>query len=406
MAVLLDTSLGSIVIDLLWDEVPQASKNFVKLCKKKYYNNNVVHNVERGYWIQTGDPTGTGKGGESIYGRTFKDEINPKIRHDKPGVVTMANKGRKHTNGSQFIITLQPQPMLDGKHTIFGQVAEGMDILEKISSVNCDPTGRPYRNIRIRHTHVLHDPFDDPPGMRFPSRSPSPKPDKWDVEFLPDYKELSDDEGKTIEQINSELQKKTDKTRELVLTLANDKPDIDLKPPDNVLFVCKLNPVTEDEDLEMIFSRFGKVLSCEIIRDYKTGDSLSYAFIEYETREICTKAWLEMDNCLIDERRIRVDFCQSVAKMWGAFQRGGKFALKNKRAFNANKGMSSRKNEERRGRVQMEFGDKHQLQSSQRLRNQKYREKRKRSRSRSRSQEKKRKKKHKKKKKKDKDRRR
>merc|ERR1719361_3022086 len=195
----------------------------------------------------------------------------------------------------------------------------------------------------------------------------------------------------------ADVRKKEDNTRELVLTLANDKPDVDLKPPDNVLFVCKLNPVTEDEDLEMIFSRFGKVLSCEIIRDYKTGDSLSYAFIEYETRDICTKAWLEMDNCLIDERRIRVDFCQSVAKMWGAFQRGGKFALKNKRAFNANKGMSSRKNEERRGRVRMEFGDKHQLQSSQRLRNQKFSQnRRKRSRSRDRDKTKKKRKKKKK----------
>merc|ERR1719361_2739672 len=195
----------------------------------------------------------------------------------------------------------------------------------------------------------------------------------------------------------ADVRKKEDNTRELVLTLANDKPDVDLKPPDNVLFVCKLNPVTEDEDLEMIFSRFGKVLSCEIIRDCKTGDSLSYAFIEYETRDICTKAWLEMDNCLIDERRIRVDFCQSVAKMWGAFQRGGKFALKNKRAFNANKGMSSRKNEERRGRTRMEFGDKHQLQSSQRLRNQKFSQnRRKRSRSRDRDKTKKKRKKKKK----------
>jgi len=87
-----------------------------------------------------------------------------------------------------------------------------------------------------------------------------------------------------------------------------------MKPPENVLFVCKLNQVTTDLDLETIFSRFGEILSCEIVRDKKTGDSLCYAFIEYENEEDAEQAYFKMDNVLIDDRRIHVDFSQSVAK--------------------------------------------------------------------------------------------
>jgi peptidyl-prolyl cis-trans isomerase-like 4 len=88
----------------------------------------------------------------------------------------------------------------------------------------------------------------------------------------------------------------------------------DIKPPENVLFVCKLNPITNDEDLETIFSRFGDILSCEIVRDKKTSESLCYAFIEYDNEEDAEQAYLKMDNVLIDDRRIHVDFSQSVAK--------------------------------------------------------------------------------------------
>ncbi|XP_069454774.1 peptidyl-prolyl cis-trans isomerase-like 4 isoform X5 [Ovis canadensis] len=103
-----------------------------------------------------------------------------------------------------------------------------------------------------------------------------------------------------------------------------DLPDADIKPPENVLFVCKLNPVTTDEDLEIIFSRFGPIRSCEVIRDWKTGESLCYAFIEFEKEEDCEKAFFKMDNVLIDDRRIHVDFSQSVAKVkWKG--KGGKY---------------------------------------------------------------------------------
>ena len=103
--------------------------------------------------------------------------------------------------------------------------------------------------------------------------------------------------------------------------MIGDIPDADAKPPENVLFVCKLNPVTTDEDLEIIFSRFGPILSCEVIRDQKTGDSLQYAFIEFENEDDCVNAYFKMDNVLIDDRRIHVDFSQSLAKVKGIRKR-------------------------------------------------------------------------------------
>jgi peptidyl-prolyl cis-trans isomerase-like 4 len=112
------------------------------------------------------------------------------------------------------------------------------------------------------------------------------------------------------------------KTRAKLLEIIGDLPDADMKPPENVLFVCKLNPVTSDEDLELIFSRFGKINSCEVIRDSKTGDSLCYAFIEFDQEKDCESAYFKMDNVLIDDRRIHVDFSQSVSKVWKRKGRG------------------------------------------------------------------------------------
>ena len=106
-----------------------------------------------------------------------------------------------------------------------------------------------------------------------------------------------------------------------ILEMVGDIPDADAKPPENVLFVCKLNPATTSEDLEVIFSRFGAILSCEVIKDQKSGDSLQYAFIEFENEEDCTSAYFKMDNVLIDDRRIHVDFCQSLAKVKGIRRR-------------------------------------------------------------------------------------
>ena len=158
MSVLLDTSAGEIVIDLYTDQKdsPIASTNFLKLCKLKYYNNCLIFNIQPNLIAQTGDPTGTGDGGNSLYGilnkeknRCFDDEIPPPPltrKFDKIGVVAMANSG-PNTNRSQFFITLRAEDMssFDGKYTIFGEVAEGFEVLEKLNNLYCDGEGRSYQ---------------------------------------------------------------------------------------------------------------------------------------------------------------------------------------------------------------------------------------------------------------------
>lgn len=133
--------------------------------------------------------------------------------------------------------------------------------------------------------------------------------------------DIDDFKGKTEEEIKELIAKRESKANAQILEMVGDIPDADAKPPENVLFVCKLNPVTTAEDLEIIFSRFGPIQSCEVIKDQKTGDSLQYAFIEFENEDDCVKAYFKMDNVLIDDRRIHVDFSQSLAKVKGIRRR-------------------------------------------------------------------------------------
>ena len=173
MAVLLETSLGDIVVDLYIEERPKCSLNFLKLCKIKYYNFSLFFSVQRSFIAQAGDPVGTGEGGESLWGvlkgedyRYFEAEKLPRIKHQKLGTLSMVNNG-SGSHGSQFFITLGEElDYLDGQHTVFGEVAEGHDILMKFNEAYCDKEGRPYQDIRLYHTVVLEDPFPDPEGMK------------------------------------------------------------------------------------------------------------------------------------------------------------------------------------------------------------------------------------------------
>ncbi|RYQ86874.1 hypothetical protein Ahy_B10g106487 isoform B [Arachis hypogaea] len=302
MSVLIVTSLGDIVVDLHTDKCPLTCKNFLKLCKIKYYNGCLFHTVQKDFTAQTGDPTGT-------------------------GTVAMASAG-ENLNASQFYITLRDDlDYLDGKHTVFGEVAEGFEALTRINEAYVDEKSRPYKNIRIKHTYILEDPFDDPPQLAefIPEASPEGKPkDEVDDEVRLEDDWVPMDEQLNPAELEEVIREKEARSRAVVLESIGDIPDAEIKPPDNVLFVCKLNPVTEDEDLHTIFSRFGTVSSAEIIRDHKTGDSLCYAFIEFEDKMSCEQAYFKMDNALIDDRRIHVDFSQSVAKLWSQYRRNQK----------------------------------------------------------------------------------
>jgi peptidylprolyl isomerase len=131
---LFETSKGNIEIELRPDLAPKAVENFTTLAKKGYYNGQIFHRVIQNFMIQGGDPTGTGAGGESIWNQPFEDEFAPNAVFDKAGILAMANKG-PNTNGSQFFITTVPTYWLNGRHTIFGYVKNGFDVVRKIENV-------------------------------------------------------------------------------------------------------------------------------------------------------------------------------------------------------------------------------------------------------------------------------
>jgi len=346
MSVLLETTAGDLVVDLLVDYAPKLCENFLKLCKVKYYNFSPIHSIQKSFSFQSGDPIGplgsleSTDGGSSIWGvispatsaKTFPAFFHPKLKHLERGTVSMATTPQRDNPdvrlaASQFLVTLGDHTdHLDGKAAVFGRVVEGFDVLERINNAIADQNGHPFVDIRIKHTIVLDDPFPDPTGLREPSSSPPPT-DAQIATIRLTEDEASKLAGEADDETLAAAAEKARRDREArtaaaMLTLMGDLPHPDVKPPENVLFVCKLNPVTQDEDLELIFSSCGQILSCEIIRDEKTGDSLQYAFIEFKEKGDCEKAYFKMQNVLIDDRRIHVDFSQSVSKLWQPWQHG------------------------------------------------------------------------------------
>lgn len=147
LVAVIKTNMGTIEIEMFDKLVPKTVENFKGLAEKGYYNGVVFHRVIEKFMIQGGDPTGTGRGGESFWGGKFEDEFNPTLKHDVPGVLSMANAG-PNTNGSQFFITLVATPWLDGKHSVFGKVIDGMDVVEAIGKVQTTkPFDKPVKDV-------------------------------------------------------------------------------------------------------------------------------------------------------------------------------------------------------------------------------------------------------------------
>mmetsp|Transcript_8210 Transcript_8210/g.14194 ORF Transcript_8210/g.14194 Transcript_8210/m.14194 type:complete len:169 (+) Transcript_8210:247-753(+) len=149
-----ETTIGTFTVELYYKHAPKTCKNFLELSKKGYYNNVVFHRIIKDFMIQGGDPTGTGRGGESIYGKKFEDEITRDLKHTGAGILSMANSG-PGTNGSQFFITLSPTPWLDGKHTIFGRVYEGMEIIKRLGAMQTDRMDKPVHEVKILRATVV-----------------------------------------------------------------------------------------------------------------------------------------------------------------------------------------------------------------------------------------------------------
>lgn len=149
LVAIMETSMGTIELELFLKEAPKTVKNFVGLSIKGFYNGVIFHRVIKNFMIQSGDPTGTGRGGASIYGGPFEDEFSPNLKHDSPGILSMANAG-PNTNQSQFFITVVPTPWLNLKHTIFGKVINGMNIVYAINSVPTDEKDKPVQDVIIK----------------------------------------------------------------------------------------------------------------------------------------------------------------------------------------------------------------------------------------------------------------
>nr|CDJ94732.1 Peptidyl-prolyl cis-trans isomerase domain containing protein [Haemonchus contortus] len=154
------TNHGSLNLELFCPKAPRTCENFITLCSRGYYNNTKFHRIIKNFMMQGGDPTGTGHGGESMWGEPFDDEFAPGLSHDSRGVLSMANKGT-NTNQSQFFITFRPCKYLDKKHSIFGRVVGGQDTLNSIEKVETEGGDAPKEPVIFMRAEVFVDPFEE-----------------------------------------------------------------------------------------------------------------------------------------------------------------------------------------------------------------------------------------------------
>jgi len=144
------TSMGDFTIDLYGAKAPLTTGNFIKLAKKGFYDGLIFHRVIPNFMIQGGCPHGSGRGGP---GYTIKDEFHPELKHDDKGILSMANAG-PNTGGSQFFITVEKTPWLDGKHAVFGKVIDGFDVVERISKVETGRNDKPVTDVVINSVSI------------------------------------------------------------------------------------------------------------------------------------------------------------------------------------------------------------------------------------------------------------
>ncbi|VVC89560.1 unnamed protein product [Leptidea sinapis] len=159
MSVTLHTDVGDMKIELFCEQCPKACENFLALCASDYYNGCQFHRNIKGFIVQTGDPTGTGKGGTSIWGRKFEDEFKEDLKHNARGIVSMANNG-PNTNGSQFFFTYGEQPHLDLKYTIFGRLIDGFEALDDLEKMTVNPkTFKPLTEVLLTSVTIHANPL-------------------------------------------------------------------------------------------------------------------------------------------------------------------------------------------------------------------------------------------------------
>lgn len=306
MSVLIETSLGNIVIDVYVDTSAIQAYNFLNLCKVKYFQYAPVINVQKDVLMEIGDPRfPVSTEGSNIwkllkisnlYSRRFPEKNL--LGHSKVGTVSLVPDDR-------IVITLDENvTRLDGQAIVFGQVVEGFDALNKINLQPLDEDHLPLEDIRVLNTVILHDMHDNANIDKYiPRASPGFPPE------ILKYVRWPEIDQKLMLAVNKEQEAEA---QALTLEMMGDLPSAGVKPLENILFVCKLNAITTEEDLKLIFSRFGNIEECDIVKDQATGRSLQYGFITFDTKSSCELAYNKMDGVIIDDRRIHVDFSQSV----------------------------------------------------------------------------------------------
>lgn len=238
--VLMKTSVGDIEIELWAKETPKACRNFIQLCMEGYYDNTIFHRVVKGFIVQGGDPTGTGEGGESIYGAPFKDEFHTRLRFCRRGLLASANAG-KDDNGSQFFFTLAATPELQNKHTIFGKViGETLYNMLKLEEALVDEDDRPIYPQKILKTEILNNPFVDiTPRIESKKNSDAKESKKEKKTGVKNFKLLSfgeeaeEDEEESVilnKQLNNKAKSAHDRLSDPKLS---SQPVIDTSEPPN-----------------------------------------------------------------------------------------------------------------------------------------------------------------------------
>lgn len=222
--VLLKTTAGDIDIELWSKEAPKACRNFIQLCLEAYYDKTIFHRVVPGFIVQGGDPTGTGTGGESIYGAPFKDEFHSRLRFNRRGLVAMANAG-PHDNGSQFFFTLGRADELNNKHTIFGKVTgDTIYNMLRLAEVDTDDDERPLNPHKIKNCEVLFNPFDDiiPREIKKPKKEkPEEKVNKLKPKGTKNFSLLSfgeeaEEEEEEVNRVSQSMKGKSKSSHDLL----------------------------------------------------------------------------------------------------------------------------------------------------------------------------------------------
>lgn len=313
MSIAFVTTRGTFVIDLFLKKAPMQGFNMIKLAKIGWFNNALFYEIVENYFIKLGqieEPEGTTIYTQLTYHNIYiDDEISSNLTHSIAGYVSTNNKA-KNKNTSEFFITLGNElSRFDGIHTIFGKISENFELITNIAKEPLDVNRRPYRNIRILQTKVLFDPFEDPPGFELLQKRFVPFSRLKEIDRLEDDEVIKDIDPSAEAEM---LAKQKEERHLQILEILGDIPDVSTRPPETSIFICKLHPKTDEDGLRIVFSKFGDVQRVDIVRDSQTGNSLCYGFVDFKEKRDAENAFIKMQRAIIDNRRVIVDFCQSI----------------------------------------------------------------------------------------------